>query len=60
MGNDLQFACKFQLHADNVEQQLKQVKIEYGVNWKWIDYAKLRYARSREKVILRRGDHVSS
>jgi hypothetical protein len=42
MGDDLQFACKFQLHADNVEQQLQQVKVEYGVDWKWLDYATLR------------------
>ena len=42
MGNDSQLACKFQLHADNVEQQLQQVKIEYGVDWKWLDYATLR------------------
>ena len=42
MGNDPQLARKFQLHADNVEQQLQQVKVEYDVDWKWLDYATLR------------------
>ena len=42
MGNDPQFACKFQLHADNVEEQLRKVKARHGVEWHWVDYATLR------------------
>jgi len=42
MGNDPHLACQYQLHADNVEQQLKQVKAKYDVTWHCVDYATLR------------------
>ena len=42
MGNDPQLACKYQLHADNVERQLKQVKAQHDVDWHWVDYSTLR------------------
>ena len=42
MGSDPQFACKYQLHADNVEKQLQKVKAEYDVTWQWIDYSTIR------------------
>jgi len=41
MGDDPQFACKYQLDADNVEEQIRKVKAKYGVNWHWVDCSTL-------------------
>jgi len=41
MGNDPQFACQYQLRADNVEEQLQKVKAKYDVTWHWVDCSTL-------------------
>lgn len=41
LGDSHVLACKYQLYADNVEQQLQQVKTSLGVTWKWVDYSTL-------------------
>jgi hypothetical protein len=41
LGDSHVFACKYMLYADNVEQQIQQVKTELGVTWKWVDYSTL-------------------
>lgn len=41
LGDNPVLACKYQLYADNVEQQLQQVKTELGVTWKWVEYSTL-------------------
>ena len=39
LGDSLIRACKYYLYADNVEQQLQQIKTELNVTWTWIEYA---------------------
>jgi hypothetical protein len=39
LGDSHVLACKYQLHADNVEQQIQQVKTTLGVTWTWVEYA---------------------
>lgn len=41
LGDSPVHACKYWLYADNVEQQIQQVKTELGVTWKWLEYSKL-------------------
>ena len=40
-GDSHVLACKYMLYADNVEQQIQQVKTTLGVTWKWVDYSTL-------------------
>ena len=41
LGDSPTHACKYRLYADNVEQQLQQIKTELGETWKWVEYSKL-------------------
>ena len=41
LGDSHVLACKYMLYADNVEQQIQQVKTTLGVTWKWVDYSTL-------------------
>ena len=41
LGGSHVLACKYMLYADNVEQQIQQVKTTLGVTWKWVDYSTL-------------------
>ena len=40
-GDSHVMACKYMLYADNVEQQIQQVKTTLGVTWEWVDYSAL-------------------
>lgn len=34
-------ACKYRLHADQVEDQIRMVKELHGVEWSWVEYSSL-------------------
>lgn len=34
-------ACKYLLHADRVEEQIRTVKELYGARWHWVEYSSL-------------------
>jgi hypothetical protein len=40
-GDSPTMACKYRLYADDVEQQLQQIKTELGVTWRWVKYDQL-------------------
>ena len=39
LGRNSVKACKYSLYADNVEQQLQQVRIETNMQWRWVEYS---------------------
>jgi hypothetical protein len=41
LGDSHVLACKYMLYADNVEQQIQQVKTMLDVTWTWVDYSTL-------------------
>lgn len=49
-GPDPVRACKYLLHGDRVEKQLRQVKRETGYNWTWIDYEALQHQAMNREV----------
>jgi hypothetical protein len=40
-GDSTLHACKYLLEKDKVEDQIQQVKEEFGATWKWLDYQKI-------------------
>lgn len=44
-GDSTLHACKYFLKEDKVEEQIQQVKEEFGAEWKWLDYQKILAAK---------------